>query len=377
MPERKKIIFVITKSNFGGAQRCVYDLATALPRERFDVAVAFGHADNGQAGRLSRLLIEKNIRTHVVPDLVRDIHLGADWRAFKNLVGLFKTERPDVVHAHSSKAGGLGVLAARLSGVPRIIFTIHGLPSDENRGMIARAAIAFFTWATVILSHRTIAISHDIFERVRKYPLCFRRVTLIYNGIGPIEYKTPADARKELRSIDPTLPEDGFVGTVAELHPNKDLVTLIDAIALLPDTHCAIIGDGELKEQLHTYATEKNVAKRVHFLGFIPDAAQYLRAFDAFVLTSIKEGLPYVLLEAGSANVPVVASDIPGVREIVLNNFTGLLVPPHARADVAAALTRLKTESALVHSLTNEMATRVQKTFSLRTMLEKTQALYE
>ena len=375
MEVRKKIIFLVTKSNFGGAQRYVYDLATALPRERYDVAVAFGHAESGQAGRLSRMLIEKNIRTHVVPDLVRNMHLGADWHAFKNLVGLFGAEKPNIVHVNSSKAGGLSALAARLSGVPRIIFTIHGLPSDENRSAITRFAIAVFTWATVMLSHHTIAISNDIFERVRKYPFCFRRITLIYNGIAPIEFKTPADARKALRCIDPTLPESGFVGTVAELHPNKNLATAIDAVARLPDMHFAIIGNGELKKQLQNHAMEKGVAKRVHFLGFVPDAAQYLRAFDAFVLTSIKEGLPYVLLEAGSAHVPIVATDIPGVRDIVLDNFTGLLTPRDTHV-IANALESLKNKR-LAQSLIREMTLRIQKTFSIQQMVEKTIALYQ
>ena len=161
------------------------------------------------------------------------------------------------------------------------------------------------------------------------------------------------------------------------MHPNKDLTTAIDAVALLPDTHFAIIGDGELKDKLRAYAEEKGVLKRVHFLGFIQDAAQYVRAFDVFVLTSTKEGLPYVLLEAGSASVPIVATDIPGVREVVLNNFTGLLAPARDAHAFAAALEKLHNEPPLRHSLTNEMSTRIQKTFSLRQMLEKTAMLYE
>ena len=372
-----KVLFVITKSNFGGAQRYVYDLATHLPSDRFEVAVVFGYDLEGKAGRLSRTLIEKNIRTIVIPDLARDIHFGADWRAFLSLMGLFKTERPDVVHLNSSKAGGLGALAARLCRVSRIIFTIHGLPSDEKRSGFARACIAFATWLTVILAHRTIAISNDIFERVRKYPFCFRRVSLIYNGIETPTFATPIEARKALRSIEPTIPERGMlVGYIGELHPNKDLLTAIDAVARTPDAHFVLIGDGELRQALSTHANEKGVEKRVHFLGFIAGAAQYLRACDVFLLTSIKEGLPYVLLEAGTAGVPIIATDISGVREIVLHNFTGLLAHPGASDEIARLIERLQQEPSLARSLTDEMSTRIQKTFSLRHMLEKTMALY-
>lgn len=373
---RKKILFVITKSNFGGAQRYVYDLATHLSHGEFEVAVACGPAQGGKPGKLSHMLDSKGIPTIEVPALQRDINPVHDLRTFFTLVGLFREEKPDVVHLNSSKAAGIGALAARLAGVPRIIVTLHGLPFDEKRHVFSRVLIMLATWLTLLLSHRTITISSDTLERMRYLPFAYKKVVLLHNGIEAPEFEPPADARKALRSIDPTIPEDGpLIGTIAELHPNKDLMLAIDAIALTA-AHGVIIGDGELREKLVASAKEKNVADRVHFVGFVPDAARYLRAFDVFLLTSIKEGLPYALLEAAAAHVPIIAVDIPGVRDIVLHEFTGLLSPRDAQA-IAAALDRALTDTALARSLTDEMGRRLQKSFSFAQMLEKTAALYQ
>lgn len=372
MTLRKKVLFVVTKSNFGGAQRYVYDLATHLSKEHFEVAVACGPDATGKTGRLSYLLEEKKIPTIEVPALTRDVHFFDDVRAFFALTGLLLAEKPAVVHLNSSKAGGLGALAARIAGVPRIIFTIHGLPADEDRSRIAQMLIACATWLTAFLAHRTITLSQDAFERIRRLPFLYGKTVLIYNGIETPDYLTPRDARRELRTIDPSLPEGFLVGSIGELHHNKGFERAIDAMAK-SDLHLAIIGDGEEKEALVARAIEKGVAERIHFLGFVNDAAKYVRAFDAFLLPSRKEGLPYVLLEAGAGHVPIVASDIPGVRDIVLHEFTGLLVPDGG--DFAAAIKRL-TNTTLSRSLTEEMATRIRTTFSMQQMLEKTTALY-
>lgn len=376
---KTKVLLVVTKSNFGGAQRYVLDLANNLPRDHFDVSVAFGPAPDGTPGRLAKLLAENGIRTILVPELTRDIRALGDWRAFRALLTLFKTEKPQVVHLNSSKAGGLGALAARVVGVRRIIFTAHGLPFDENRSLFSRLLIRIATWAMMMLSHTTIAVSNDTFERVRRMPLLYRKVTIIHNGILTPSFLSPHDARRELRTIDPSIPENAsWVGMIGELHPNKDYATAIEALGFLEtDAHLVVIGDGESHSPLLARALKAGVRERVHFLGYVPDAAKYLRAFDAFFLSSQKEGLPYVLLEAGFAYLPVVASDSAGVRDIILNNFTGLLAPVHDAKTLGTHLARVLNDARLSRSLADELLKRVQKSFSLETMVVKTSALYQ
>ena len=154
---KKRILFIITKSNFGGAQRYVYDLATHLS-EAYDVAVAFGGTGvhYSSEGTLAKKLSDRGVRTIFVQSLGRDINLGGDFRAFFDLIKLFKKERPDVVHLNSSKAGGMGALAGQIAGIPRIIFTSHGLPYDEDRSVFARATILTATWITFLLCKKVI-----------------------------------------------------------------------------------------------------------------------------------------------------------------------------------------------------------------------------
>lgn len=374
MNTKQNVLLVVTKSNFGGAQRYVFDLATNLPRDRFEVAVAFGPAPDGKPGRLATLLAQHGIRTIVVPELTRDVHVFDDYKAYRSLVRLFTTERPDIVHLSSSKAGGLGALAGRHVGLKRIIFTSHGLAFDEKRGALQTFAIRCATWATMLLAHRTIVISHDTYERARKMPFMHNRIVLIHNGILTPNFLSPAEARREIRSLDPSIPSGGlWIGSIGELHPNKDYATAIEMMTFLEsDAHLIVLGEGELKSRLQTQAETAGVSAQTHFPGFVPDAARYLRAFDAFVLPSRKEGLPYVLLEAGYGYLPVIASDIPGIRDIILHNFTGLLARSGDALDFSEKIEKVLGDATLARSLSDELLKRVQKSFSLDLMIEKT-----
>lgn len=375
---KKRVLIVVTKSNFGGAQRYCFDLATNLPPDDFEVTVAFGPGPDGKPGALASMLAEKRIRTILVPELTRDVSLRGDFQAARALRALFIRERPDVVHLSSSKAGGLGALAARLARVPRILFTAHGLAYDERRSRVSRTLIWGATWATMLLAHRTIAISHDTFERARRLPFLRTRIVLIRNGILSPSFLSKEEARDEIRTLDPEIPARAhWIGAVGELHPNKNHTAAIDALTYMEsDAHFVILGSGELLASLRAYAETKHVEKRVHLLGFVPDAARYMRAFDCMILPSHKEGLPYVLLEAGYAYLPVIASDIAGVRDIILNDFTGILVPPDDHAALAYAIERVLGDARLSRSFADELLKRVQKSFSLDTMLEKTTRLY-
>lgn len=371
--KRKKILFVVTKSNFGGAQRYLFDLATNLPRDIYHIVVASGPDAQGVTGRLSYLLNAKEIPTLEIPALTRDINLFDDMRAFFALTGLLLEEKPDIVHLNSSKAAGLGALAARIAGIRRIIFTIHGLPENEDRSLVSRWLIAAATWLTAVLSHSVITISDEAFVSVRKRPFLSKKTVLIHNGIGAIDFLNPDQARSELRAIDPTIPDGFLVGTVGELHRNKGYDRALEAIAHT-DAHFAIIGDGEEKEALTTHAKKLHIEDRVHFLGFIPDAAKYIRAFDTFLLSSYKEGLPYVLLEAGLADVPIIASDIPGVRDIVIPHGTGIRAPDTAA--FASAIEQMKNTT-YTRPLRDAMMKHVRAKFSIETMLEKTRRCYD
>src|SRR3989338_7063697 len=176
--QKKKILYVITKSNFGGAQHYVYDLATSLPKEQFGVAVVLG----GE-GLLKEELDSQRVRTITVPYFGRDIHIWNDVKTFFALIKIFKKEKPDIVHVNSSKMGGLGSLAARITRVRRIIFTVHGLPSQEPRFRRVRPLIVFLSWLSCFLSHAIISISREDFQTMQHWLGLSRKIYLINNGV--------------------------------------------------------------------------------------------------------------------------------------------------------------------------------------------------
>ncbi len=305
-PSKKKLLFVITKSNWGGAQRYVYDLATALPKDEFDVSVAFG-----QPGLLAEKLDTAHIATHPILSLQRDVSIIADVKGFFELRRLFRAERPDIVHLNSSKAAGMGALAARLAGVPRIIFTAHGWPFWEQRSPFSRGLIYLFSWLTALLSHKVIVISNYDLSVAKKMPLIGHKTIRIYNGI---DLHMSFGSGESIRSAFP--PGVRITGTIGELIKNKNQIALIDRAKNDPSMYVAIVGEGEDRPTLEAKIAEYGLESRVKLLGFI-SASEALRGFDVFALPSLKEGLPYVLLEARVAGLPIVASRVGGVGEIL------------------------------------------------------------
>jgi len=303
---RKKILYVITKSNWGGAQRYVYDLATNLPKEEFDVAVALGGD-----GLLANKLRESGTMIYHSKFLGRDIALGADIKSFFELLKLFKAEKPDIVHLNSSKAGGVGALAARIAGVQNIIFTAHGWPFWEPRNFVVRSLVWFASWLTALLCHKVIVISNYDLRVARRMPFCARKIVRIYNGIDMHMQFGSGDAIRCAFPAGATI-----TGTVGELNKNKNQIVLVEQAKNNPDMFVAIVGEGELHEFLEKKIKEYGLGARVKLFGFI-SAREALKGFDTFALPSLKEGLPYVLLEARAAGLPIVASRVGGVGEIL------------------------------------------------------------
>lgn len=302
----RKVLFVITKSNWGGAQRYVCDLATALPKDRFEASVAFG-----QSGLLVEKLGAARIAMYPILSLQRDVSAVADVRSFFELLHLFRAKRFDIVHLNSSKAAGVGALAARLAGVPRIVFTAHGWPFWEQRNPISRALIYFFSWLTALLSHKVIVVSNYDLRVAQKMPFIAHKTVRIHNGI---DLRMPFDHGERIRAAFP--PDVRITGTIGELTRNKNQIALIEEARNNPGMHVAIVGEGEEHARLEERIREYGLTDRVKLFGFLP-AHEVLRGFDVFALPSIKEGLPYVLLEARAAGLPIVANRVGGVGEIL------------------------------------------------------------
>lgn len=304
-PQKKKILFIITKSSWGGAQRYVYDLATAAASDGNDVCVA-----SGESGALTQKLSAAGISTREVPGLSRDLGPTRDFRALASLRHLFKDFKPDVTHINSSKAGVLGTLAAHLEHVPRIVFTVHGWPFLEKRNLLWRLTALLGSWSTALFAHVVIVVSKNDLHIGRRMPLCKGKMRLVYNGIALPPLGDGAVIRK-------AFPKGARItGTIGELTRNKNQRSLLEQAEKDPTLFVAIVGEGEERTNLETYIAAHHLRDRVKLFGFMR-ASEVLRGFDTFALPSTKEGLPYVLLEAKAAGLPITATRVGGVGEIL------------------------------------------------------------
>ncbi|MBU4480479.1 glycosyltransferase [Patescibacteria group bacterium] len=370
---KKKILFVITKSFWGGAQVYVYNLAVSLAEEGFDVVVALG----GE-GDLKKKLKEKKIRVITVPNLVRDVSIKNEFKVFLNLIKIFRKEKPDIVHLNSSKIGGLGSFAGRIARVKKIVFTAHGWAFNEDRSWKQKFAIKFLSWVTVIFSHRTITIAKKERKQMIRYPFVSKKIFTIYNAIPFVDFIGKKEAREKLLGEQ----KDDFlwIGTIAELHKNKGLKYAIQAMDLLKQNGTnavfVVISEGEEKEKLEKLIKEKDLSDRVFLVGRYDNAVKLLKAFDIFLLPSIKEGFPYTLLEAGLAELPVITTGVGGIPEIIENMKTGMIVRSKDPKDIYFAILYLLANIEKMEQFKKNLHKKVKENFELKRMVEETKNLY-
>jgi glycosyltransferase involved in cell wall biosynthesis len=376
----KKVLYLITKSNWGGAQKYVFDLATNLPKDQFETAVASGGtgAKGAEVGQLANKLAEVSLPFYPIKSFTRDIFLFNELKAFWEVGLVIKKYRPDILHVNSSKAAGVGGFVGRLIGVKKIIYTVHGWPFNEKRNFISKSLIYFFSWLTCFLVHEVIVINEKDFAQGKAMLLVSKKMDLIYNGLTAIPFLSRSEARQKLGEITghPFSDSDLIVGSIAELHPNKGLNYLIEGVAQASEWKLIIIGGGQEKNNLEKLIQKLNVADRVFLAGFIPNTSTLLKAFDASALVSLKEGHPYAVLESGLASLPFIGSDIPGIRAIIDSPDKGILVPPANSQAITEALKKLSNNPTLRQTQGENLQTKVQSDFNIEKMINNTIQLY-
>jgi len=340
---------LITLAEVGGAQSYVAALLPVLS-ERFDVTVA-AHG----AGPVREAAEALGLRFVALRHVRRPISPWRDALALAELVRLLRRERPDVLHASSSKAGVLGRVAAWATGVPIRIFTVHGWAFSAHTG-IASALYERAERAMRPLTTVTICVA----ESERAAGIATRacdpeRTVVIRNGVD-------AD-------VTVTTSMDGAVPTVVavgRLQRPKDPVTLARALGRLRASFSAVIvGEGPERQRLEAEIRRLGLERAVVLAGDRSDVADLLARADIFVLSSTSEGMPLSILEAMAAELPVVASAVGGVPEAVEDGDTGLLVPPQDPVPLAAALERLLADPALRRRLGASGRARVREHFGL------------
>lgn len=370
LTRRKKVLFLITKATFGGAQRYVYDLATNLPQSEYEAGVAFG-----VRGRLADMLETHGIPVLEIPSLRRNINIVSDWKSFVEIKDSIRSASPDVLHLNSSKAALLGAIAGRTLGVKKIIFTVHGWPFKESRDIFSQGVLLLFSWLTALLSSHVIVLSNTDENIALRMPWVRKKTVRIPLGRENLNLASPNEGFREMFGALPQpqiKPETMRLVSIAELTKNKGIRYAIEAVSILAargiDCIYVVASDGEDREALLTYARELGIADRVFLPGFIHDAARYLSGFDVYLLPSLKEGMPYVLIEASQAGLPIVATTV------VDDDFAEQLsrtkrVPPANALALADAIESFTDRSR--STITSE------NRFPLPDMITKTLDLYE
>lgn len=374
-----KILYCLTKSNWGGAQRHVFDLAMAMKTGRHEVFAVVG----GE-GLLKEKLEKAGIYTYSIGALGRDISIGKDAGSFKELYSIIKEKRPDVLHLHSTKMTGLGSAAGRLLGVKSIIQTIHGWAFNEDRPWYERLIIRIFSWTTMVLCHTTVLISKREYDQAARFPFIKNKLVLIPLGIQLPVFMSIDGAKQffakkigmEFGDFDRKI----LVGTVAELHRNKGLPYLLEAASKVLENHpnslFIIVGEGEERQQLEKEISNLGLENAIKLLGYVENSSEYFKAFSIFVLPSIKEGLPYTILEAGSASLPVVATIVGGIPEIIDDMKSGILVQPKNGKELAHAISFLIEHPEERRAYGSALHEKVLKDFSIEKMISETEKVY-
>lgn len=337
---RLRVLYLIDSLGRGGAEHLLVRYLQALPAHGVDpVVVAIQERDgNPLAADVTRL---------GVPFEMLHIRRLRERGALRRVDGALARHQPHLVHTQLEFANILGTIAARRRGIPAVA-TLHTI---DRPARWSRDAAHFRLMAHVLTSRgaRVIAVSRSAADHFSARSAVARRlVTTIHNGIDLSPFlETDGAARAGIREalgLDPSSP---VLVTVAVLRPPKgidDLVAALPAVLTdLPDTHLLIVGDGPARSALERTARDHEVSSRVHFLGHRTDVESVLAAADLFVLPSHTEALPTVVIEAMAAGLPVVATEVGGIPEMVDRGGSALLVPPHRPDLLSAAIVRVLT----------------------------------
>ncbi len=373
MAQKSTILYLITQSEWGGAQRYIFDLATSQISQDYNVHVAAGGT-----GELLKKLDQKDITTHALVHLRRSINPWHDTLALFELIKLIYAVKPEVVHLNSSKAGILGSITAKLCGVKRVVYTAHGFVFNEPLPLWQKVFYRVAETITAPLKDVIICMSSiDYRSAISAHVAKESKLAIIHNGITPVTQTPREQARESL-----TIPHDRFaVGTIANFYATKGLAYLIKAAATLKKTHpeilTVIIGFGTLEAELRKQATELGVNDSVIFAtNHQSDGASLLAAFDIFVLPSLKEGFPYALLEASHASLPIIATDVGGNRDIIEHQKNGLLVPAADSNALVAAIEKIAISPDMAKRLGEAAQQKASRQWTLEAMVKQTQDCY-
>jgi glycosyltransferase involved in cell wall biosynthesis len=360
-----RVLHVITRMEEGGAPRVLLSLLDGLDPSAFVQEVATGTAP--KAWDITGELQKRGVPYHTIPSMVRRPAPLRDAAAFLSLRSLMRRGGYDIVHAHTSKAGFLGRLAARAAGNKRTIYAPHGtifsgyFPAWQT-GIYTLAERLAAGWCRMIITLSQAEV-REFLER----------------GIGE-------ESQFRVRAALGWSEKDLVIVSVGRLEPVKGHLTLIRAAPEICDVvsrsrtdtavRLLIAGDGAMKERLVLEARRLGISDHVHLPGHRDDVGAMLSAGDLFAMPSLNEGMGLAVVEAMACSLAVAASRVGGIPEVVEGGVTGVLVPPDDPGALAAACSRLLLDPDARKRMGREGERRARERYDIRTSIRNTAAVY-
>ena len=376
---RLGVCHIITRLIVGGAQENTLLTCARLDRDRYDVTLISG-PQTGPEGELHTDALRFGLEPIVEPTLVREVNPPKDAACLVRLVWHLRHIRPDIVHTHSSKAGVLGRLAARIAQVPMIVHTVHGWGFHDRSPAPARTLyVQLERWLAKRTNTIIVVTDRDRETGLREKIGVQEQYRIVRSGFDLQVFRRPSIDPCKIR-LDLGIPESAkIVGTVGRLSPQKNPLSFLRIAARVlqagHDAHFVMVGDGPLCAKVISLAEQLGLTRRLHLTGIRRDVPALLNAFDIFLLTSLWEGLPKVIPQAMAAGVPVVASGADGITEIVRNGQNGLTAPPGNDEALSAHVLELLANPQLASSLAEAAGEGVAE-YDLQTMIDQLDELY-
>ena len=374
-----KVLIIITRLTIGGDTNVVLDIADHLKKHPlYDVYLAVGPVLKHEVD-LTYLAYEHGIPTSVIPSLVNYIRPIVNLKALLQLIALMRQGKFDVVHTHSSVAGVVGRIAAFITRVPVIVHHVHGWGIQENMSTAVRTLYLTLEKLCAPFTDRLIAVSVPTIQKGLAYGICKEeKFALIYNGINLEKFRQKVDHQKVYSDLglDPSCK---IVGMIARLDQQKNPLDFIRAAAIVvkdyPKVQFLIAGDGSLRAECENLIDELNLRGKFFLLGYRDDISRIMPILTFTVLSSLWEGLPVVFQEAMSAGKPIVANDVDGARDVIIDGETGYLVTPHQPNEMAERILYLLKNDVICDQM-GLVAQKYSDRFSGEEMVKNIASLY-
>ncbi|MCM8784726.1 MAG: glycosyltransferase family 4 protein [Candidatus Omnitrophica bacterium] len=378
-----KIAHVITRLIVGGAQENTIFTVEGLIAKGYKVDLISGPT-KGPEGSLEKEVIKKKIPLIIVRDLIREINPFYDIIAFFKLFFIFRKNKYDIVHTHSAKAGILGRISAKLANPKSlVIHTIHGLPFHPYQNKLLNYIYIFAEKIAYFFTDHFICVGQVMKEKSLKAGIGKESdYTVIYSGFKIEPYIESIEKRDILRKKYGIDKDEKVIGMIGRLFYLKGQNYLIEAFKEIskkfPKTKLMFVGDGILKQELEDYAKKNNIEQKVIFTGLVPPEKipEYVGIMDILVHTSLREGLPRAVAQGLAGGKPVVAFDVDGAKEIVINGETGFIVPPENVKLLKERIIYLLENSVISDKMGKKGQELIKRLFPVEKMVDEIEKIY-